>query len=169
VPQPQDRPPDVPLNLIEIASQAFGTYIQTLTFEPLDFDSNYDQILSRRDWEVIVAAKYKRKGKKVLPQNVPLPDGINPGGGINRKDMTARILGEVGDKGELTVNAPEPILPSNPIPRYPPPEPTFPTIPRYPPPEPHLRGKTVPRGSRLTPARLANMKIGIGFLSTSEK
>ena len=31
------------------------------------------------------------------------------------------------------------------------------------------KGKTVPRGSRLTPERLASMKIGVGFLSEKEK
>lgn len=31
------------------------------------------------------------------------------------------------------------------------------------------KGKEVPRGSRLTPERLSNMKIGIGFLSEKEK
>jgi hypothetical protein len=32
-----------------------------------------------------------------------------------------------------------------------------------------LRGKVVPRGSRLTPERLAKMRIGTGFLSEAEK
>ena len=145
VPQPQDRSPDSPLDLITLASQAFGAYVRTLIFEPLELNTDYDQIISRRRWEDIVEAKYKKKGKKVLSQNVSLPNGINSGGGINDRDMTARILGKVGDDDELKFDS---------------------SVSRYPPPEPHLQGKTIPRGSRLTPARLANMKIGVGFLLT---
>jgi hypothetical protein len=81
----------VSLNLTSSASQAFGAYARTLTFEPLE--RNDDEILSRQQWTFIVTTKYKRKGKKILPQNVPLPDGINPGDGINGKEyMTTRIL-----------------------------------------------------------------------------
>ena len=145
VPQPQDRSPDSPLDLITLASQAFGAYVRTLIFEPLELNTDYDQIISRRRWEDIVEAKYKKKGKKVLSQNVSLSNGINSGGGINDRDMTARILGKVGDDDELKFDS---------------------SVSRYPPPEPHLQGKTIPRGSRLTPARLANMKIGVGFLLT---
>jgi len=33
-----------------------------------------------------VGTMYKRKDKKKLPANVPLPDCVNPGGGVNLGD-----------------------------------------------------------------------------------
>jgi RNase H-like domain found in reverse transcriptase len=80
-----------------------------------------EQIMSRRRWDRWVRTMYKRKGKKVHPANVPLPDGIKPEGGFDG--------GSVSSEG-LTV---------------------------------------VPRGSRLTPDRLAKMQIGNGFLTKEER
>jgi transposase InsO family protein len=45
----------------------------------------YRQVLTRRELRKIVRdvrTLYKKKGVKVLPANIPLPDGINPGGGV---------------------------------------------------------------------------------------
>jgi hypothetical protein len=39
-----------------------------------------NQVLSRKEWEVMVRTMYKRKDKKVKPVNIGLPDGVNPGG-----------------------------------------------------------------------------------------
>lgn len=77
---------------------------------------------------------YKRKDKKVLPANVPLSGGVNPGGGVS--GSVPVMEGEMGSKGDVG--------------------------------ETH-GGKKVPRGSRLTPERLAQMKIGDGFLSEEER
>ena len=102
--------------------------VRKLTFEPLQFDpggarGKYELVLNRKQWRAIVRTMYKRKDRKVLPANVPLPDGVNPN------------------------SAPSPSPAS-----------TLATT-----------GKKVPRGSRLTPERLATMKIGNGFLSPAEK
>src|SRR5271169_2888865 len=72
-----------------------------------------------------IKTMYKRKDKKVRPANVPLPDGINPGGEVN---------------GGIKSGSPS-----------------------------QFCSRTVPRGSRLTPERLAKMKIGINFLLDAEK
>ena len=81
-----------------------------------------------------VKTMYKRKDKKVLPANVPLSGGVNPGGGVS--GSVPVMEGEMGSKGDVG--------------------------------ETH-GGKKVPRGSRLTPERLAQMKIGDGFLSEEER
>jgi hypothetical protein len=73
---------------------------------------------------------YKRRDKKVLPMNVPLSDGVQPGGGLNQAGSADSASG-VGS-------------------------------------HPH-QGLVVPQGSRLTPERLVNMKIGGTFLSPQEK
>ena len=47
--------------------------------------NKYRQVLSRRELREIVRhvrTLYKKKGVKVVPANIPLPDGINPGGGV---------------------------------------------------------------------------------------
>jgi len=69
-----------------------------------------------------IRALYKRKDQKIRPVNIPLPDGINPRGGVNP-----------------SANLRDPYM------------------------------QSIPRGSRLTPERLATMKIGPGFLSPAEK
>ena len=79
-----------------------------------------------------VNTRYKRKDKKVLPANVPLPADLNI-----RPTPGAR-LEESQNRNSLWI------------------------------PEVH-GGKTVPRGSRLTPERLSQMKIGGSFLSPQEK
>jgi hypothetical protein len=89
--------------------------------------NGYDQILSRDEWETEVRTIYKRKAKKVLPVNQPLPAGINPGGGVN-----------IGVDGMEDGDS-------------------------------RSQGRVVPSGSRLTPERLAIMRIGNGFLSGAEK
>jgi hypothetical protein len=86
-------------------------------------NDDFRDVMTKKQLEEYVAhinTMYKRKDKKVLPANVPLPDGINPGGGINHtRDLPYDT--------------------------------------------------TVPRGSRLTPERLATMNIGTNFLSPAEK
>jgi RNase H-like domain found in reverse transcriptase/Integrase zinc binding domain len=79
-------------------------------------------MLNRRERRAMVRTLYKRKGRKVLPANIPLEHGEAPGGGVNGDEISPGFT---------------------------------PTI--------------VPRGSRLTPARLARMRIGTGFLSQGEK
>ena len=86
-------------------------------------NDDFRDVMTKQQLEEYVAhinTMHKRKDKKILSINIPLPDGINPGGGINH----ARDL-------------------------------------------PH--GTTVPRGSRLTPERLAKMNIDTNFLSPPEK
>ena len=42
--------------------------------------------MTKRELERYVAqvrTMYKRKDRKIRPANVPLPDGVNPGGGVN--------------------------------------------------------------------------------------
>ena len=79
-----------------------------------------------------VRTMYKRKDRKVLPVNVPLPDGAKPGGDYLWKEFSVEREKRTGTS------------------------------------EQHC-GKTVPRGSRLTPERLEKMKIGGGFLSVEER
>ena len=113
----------------------------TITIEDSD---GFDEIMTKRELKKYVASvqtMYKRKNKKILPANVPLPDGINPGGGVNLKSgVNDGVNDEVnlglGDNLESFAQT---------------------------------TSKVVPRGSRLTPERLANMKIGAGFLSEAEK
>ena len=100
--------------------------VRKLTFEPLQFDpggvrGKYELVLNRKQWRAIVRTMHKRKDRKVLPANVPLPDGVNP----NSAPSPASTLATTGKK--------------------------------------------VPRGSRLTPERLATMKIGNGSLSPAER
>jgi hypothetical protein len=57
--------------------------VRRITFDPVNFfglDALRPEptLLTRRQWEVWVRTLYKRKDRKVLPANVPLPDGINP-------------------------------------------------------------------------------------------
>jgi len=94
-----------------------------ITIETTD-NNEFEAIMKKQELEeysAYVETMYKRKDKKILPTNVPLPEGVNPGGGVNL-ESSARST-----------------------------------------------GKVVPRGSRLTPERLTNMKIGTGFLSEAEK
>ena len=79
--------------------------------------------MNKEELKALVATMYKRKGKKVLPVNIPLQGGEPPGGGVNDEVITDNAF--------------------------------KPTV--------------VPRGSRLTPERLAAMKIGTEFLSDAEK
>ena len=51
-----------------------------------------DQVLSKKEWEVMVRTMYKRKDKKVKPVNIGLPDGINPGGVMS---------GDIVQEGEM--------------------------------------------------------------------
>jgi hypothetical protein len=71
------------------------------------------------EYAVEVRTKYKKKGQKVNPVNIPLSHGIKPGGGTSKNSG---------------IHA----------------------------------GKSVSRGSRLTLARLAAMKIGTGILFDTE-
>jgi len=73
VPPPQDRPPDL---------LTLSAHVRKITFESLQFDPSgeqkkYEWILNRKQWRAIVGTMYKRKGRKVFPANVPLPNGIN--------------------------------------------------------------------------------------------
>ena len=72
--------------------------------------------VSMQELDFYIRTVYKRKDRKVNPVNIPLPDGVNPGGGMN--------LSKTG-----------PYLDQR-------------------------SGVIVPRGSRLTPERLAKMRIG---------
>ena len=97
--------------------------VDMITIETTD-NNEFEAIMKKQELEeysAYVETMYKRKDKKILPANVPLPDGVNPGGGVNL-ESSARST-----------------------------------------------GKVVPHGSRLTPERLTNMKIGTGFLSDAEK
>jgi len=97
--------------------------VNMITIETTD-NNEFEAIMKKQELEeysAYVETMYKRKDKKILPANVPLPDGVNPGGGVNL-ESSARST-----------------------------------------------GKVVPRGSRLIPERLTNMKIGTGFLSEAEK
>ena len=104
-----------------------STEVSTITIETIN-GNEFDQIMTKRELQDYIASvrtMHKRKDKKILPANVPLPDGINPGGGIN---------------GGINLES-----------------------------STKWTGKIVPRGSRLTPERLAKMKIGTGFLTELER
>ncbi|HMD13399.1 MAG TPA: hypothetical protein VKI62_02095, partial [Bacteroidota bacterium] len=106
-----------------------------------DFKSGFEEVWSQWKWRAFVRTMYKRKGKKVLPSNVPLPDGINPGGGVNGR---IEEIDEVN--GGVNLGTEDNLVAST-----------------------RWTGKIVPRGSRLTPERLSKMKIGINFLTAPEK
>ena len=112
-------------------------------------------MFNRNQWRSFVRTLYKRKDKKVRPANVPLPDGINPGGSPSA-ESSIKDSGQTPDQSSQS-------LPSLQSPQ--PPQPVAPNVPPIMP----TGGKIVPRGSRLTPERLAKMKIGVGFLSGPEK
>lgn len=62
------------------------SHANAITIEIIDYCDDFDEILTSQqlwDYAASVRTLYKRKEKKVLPVNVPLPDGIKPGGGIN--------------------------------------------------------------------------------------
>jgi hypothetical protein len=98
--------------------------VRNVTVETEDLEGRkYDGVLTRKDWAVTVQTMYKRRDKKVLLVNAPLPDGINPGGGVNGDGNLERI---------------------------------------------EERRRSVPRGSRLTPEQLAQMKLGDGLFTAQE-
>ena len=51
----------------------------------VDLRRRMEQVWTKQQWEVWVRTMYKRKGKKIHPVNVLLPDGIKPGGSVNMK------------------------------------------------------------------------------------
>jgi hypothetical protein len=113
LPEHGPGPPNMQVNMVTIETENGNEFDQIMTKKEL------------QEYTASVRTMHKRKDKKVLPANVPLPDGINPGGGINSGI-------KLGSSAKST-------------------------------------GKVVPRGSRLTPERLAKMKIGTGFLTEPEK
>ena len=59
--------------------------VNTITIETAN-GGDYEDIMTKRELERYLAqvrTMYKRKDKKIRPANVPLPDGVNPGGGVN--------------------------------------------------------------------------------------
>ena len=61
------------------------TSVTTIMIETAN-GSDYEDIMTKRELERYVAqvrTMYKRKDKKFRPANVPLSDGVNPGGGVN--------------------------------------------------------------------------------------
>ena len=67
---PQDRPPD---NAV--------SRVRTVTVEIAGLSrERLNQVLNKKEWEVMVRTMYKRKDRKVKPVNIGLPDGIKPGG-----------------------------------------------------------------------------------------
>jgi hypothetical protein len=55
---------------------------QTFTLDYEMEKEELDQLWTRREWRAWSRTMYKKKGKKVHPMNVPLPDGIKPEGGV---------------------------------------------------------------------------------------
>jgi RNase H-like domain found in reverse transcriptase/Integrase zinc binding domain/Reverse transcriptase (RNA-dependent DNA polymerase) len=97
------------------------------------------KIWTRWDWDYWARTMYKRKDKKVRPQNVALPGGVKPGGNVAADlDLDWR---KIGDNLEMPAGGDSE----------------------------GLVGLKVPRGSRLTPARLERVRIGVGFLSEPER
>ena len=50
--------------------------------------NQFGEIMTKQQLEKYLAyvkMMYKRKDKKIRPVNVPLPGGVNPGGGVNLK------------------------------------------------------------------------------------
>jgi hypothetical protein len=96
--------------------------------------------------------------RQVRPANVPLSNGINPDGIPERRTSSDVASGSSDLESIPTIASNSKSAPGQPPPSSSNIPPTMPTS-----------GKTVPRGSRLTPERLASMKIGVGFLSCPEK
>jgi hypothetical protein len=127
-------------------------------------------VFNRNQWRAFVRTLYKRKDKKVRPANVPLPDGINPGGSPSA-ESSIRDSGQIPSQSPQSLQSPQspqPLQSSQSLPSLQSPQPPQPVAPNVPPVMP-TGGKVVPRGSRLAPERLAKMKIGVGFLSGPEK
>jgi hypothetical protein len=118
-PPPQDRTPDLETLLAHVRRLTF----KLKPFNPVETGKNTERSLIASNRERLLGrCTYKRKGRKVLPANVSLPDGVNPA-----------------------------------------------NIPLSTAPELPATGRKVPRGSHLTPERLATMNIGNGFLAPAEK
>jgi len=80
---------------------ALSQVVRSISFDSVDFGDSLDdfrEVLTRKQWRAFVRTMYKRKGKKILPKNVPLPSGETPGGGINSGEfgwkIGDRIVGE---------------------------------------------------------------------------
>ena len=61
--------------------------VNTITVETTN-SNQFGEIMTKRQLEKYVGhakTMYKRKDKKIRPANVPLPGGVNPGGGVNLK------------------------------------------------------------------------------------
>lgn len=72
--------------------------VNTISIEATNGDG-FEEVMTRQELQEYTAhirTMYKRKGKKILPANVPLPDGINPGGGVNKGVNTGDNLGSSG-------------------------------------------------------------------------
>ena len=134
---PQDRPPDIvetkmrqlgdDLSLTDLIDKSFVLKKVEVDLDFFEGRVCFEYVISKKEWETLIATMYKRKGKKVLPVNIPLKGGEPPGGSVNGEDISNCVT-----SGEF-------------------------------------KPKIVPRGSRLTPERLAAMKIGTEFLSDAEK
>ena len=73
---PSDKPPDT----VAVRSITIDSRELMMQWE------RFGEVLMKKELEKVVAAVrtiYKRKDRKVRPVNAPLPEGINPGGGVN--------------------------------------------------------------------------------------
>jgi len=70
--------------------------IRSISFDCRDLVDGFRDILSRKQWRALLWTMYKRKGKKILPRNIPLPSGKTPGGDLNQK-MGEIVEWKIGD------------------------------------------------------------------------
>ena len=66
-------------------TQLKPVWVDTITIEMRNSENYYQIIMKQqlRAYMVKVRSMYKRKDTKIRPTTVPLPNGINPGGGVN--------------------------------------------------------------------------------------
>jgi len=71
--------------------------VNTITIETTD-SNEFEAIMKKQELEeysAYVETMYKRKDKKILPTNAPLPDGVNPDSGGVNLESSAQSSGKV--------------------------------------------------------------------------
>jgi hypothetical protein len=76
--------------------------VRTITIEHRG-ELPLSEVLTKQEWAAYIRTMYKRKHRKINPVNIPLPNGVNPGGGANfdTSDSSSqkRKIGKIVPKG----------------------------------------------------------------------
>src|SRR5437762_4145331 len=92
VSDPQERPldywgrqfgNDLEMDLVDLVDDTFVLGKVEVESNFLEGCVGFEFVMSKEELKALVATMYKRKGKKVLPVNIPLQGGELPGGCVN--------------------------------------------------------------------------------------